>query len=104
MGTDGLWSSPSMNLFEETLFAAKLHGFDGETGLKLATLFGARALGVEEETGSLEAGKWADFAVVEAAPSGASESPEMEILEAAAAGEVAATVVGGKLVHNRLSS
>src|ERR687894_2170537 len=26
MGTDGLWSSPSMNLFEETLFAVEMHG------------------------------------------------------------------------------
>ena len=29
MGTDGLWSSPSMNLFEETLFAVELHGMTG---------------------------------------------------------------------------
>jgi cytosine/adenosine deaminase-related metal-dependent hydrolase len=36
MGTDGLWSSPSMNLFEETLVAVKLHGMDGTTGLRLA--------------------------------------------------------------------
>jgi cytosine/adenosine deaminase-related metal-dependent hydrolase len=105
MGTDGLWSSPSMNLFEETLFAVKLHGFDGETGLKLATLFGARALGVEGETGSLSTGKWADFAVIEAAPQNlAGNSTEMEILEAAAGGGVAATVVGGELVHNRLGA
>ncbi len=102
MGTDGLWSSPSMNVFEETLFAANLHGFDGETGLKLATISGARALGVEGETGSLEAGKWADFAVVEAAPGGAGRSLEMEILEAAAGGGVVATVVGGEPVYNWL--
>ncbi len=100
MGTDGLWSSPSLNLFEETLFAVKLHGFDGEMGLRLATLFGARALGIEEETGSLEVGKWADFAVVEASPE--SENPEREILEAAAGGGIAASVIGGKLVYNRV--
>src|SRR5918997_6390851 len=70
MGTDGLWSSPSMNLFEETLFAVGLHGFDGSTGLELATLGGARALAIDGETGSLEAGKWADLAIVEAAPGG----------------------------------
>src|ERR687896_460948 len=68
MGTDGLWSSPSMNLFEEALFAIRLHGFDGATGLELATLGGARALGIESETGSLEAGKWADLAVVAVDP------------------------------------
>lgn len=102
MGTDGLWSSPSMNLFEETLFATKLHGFDGETGLRLATLEGARALGVECETGSLEVGKWADFAVVEAVPDEAGEVPEIEVLEAAADGGVAATVVGGDLIYDRI--
>lgn len=99
MGTDGLWSSLSMNLFEETLFAMDLHGFDGATGLRLATLEGARALGVEEEVGSLEGGKWADFAVVETVPGG--EDPEREVLEAAAGGGVVATVAGGDLIYNR---
>ena len=101
VGTDGLWSSPSINLFEETLFAVNLHGLDGETGLTLATLYGARALGVEGDTGSLEVGKWADFAVIEAVPDESGRSPEMEILEAAAGGGVAATAVGGVLIYNR---
>src|SRR5215216_4779534 len=101
MGTDGLWSSPSMNLFEETLFAVKLHGFDGATGLELATLGGARALGIEAETGSLEVGKWADLVVIETLPTGG--DPEREILEVAAAGGgVAATVVSGNPVYDRV--
>ncbi len=99
MGTDGLWSSPSMNLFEETLVAVGLHGLDGATALRLATLEGARALGVEGQTGSLEAGKWADLAVVEVAPGG--PDPELEALEAAAAGGVVATVAGGNVIYNR---
>jgi 5-methylthioadenosine/S-adenosylhomocysteine deaminase len=100
MGTDGLWSSPSMNLFEETTVAVGLHGMGGAAGLELATLGGARALGIAGETGSLETGKWADLAVVEVAPG--EDDPELEVLEAAAGGGVAATVVGGDLIYNRV--
>ena len=100
MGTDGLWSSPSMNLFEETLAAVELHAMSGAKGLELATLAGARALGVEGETGSLEVGKWADLAVVEAAPAGGDAA--REVIEAAAGGGIMATVVGGNLIYNRL--
>jgi len=102
MGTDGLWSSPSMNLFEETLFAVNLHGLDGATGLGLATLGGARALGIEGETGSIEVGKWADLALVETVPGDG--DAEREVLEAAAGGAVAVTVVGGNVIYNRLGA
>lgn len=103
MGTDGVWSSPSMNLFEETLYAAKLHGFDGATALRLATLEGARALGVEGEVGSLETGKRADLAVVETVPGGGGDS-EREVLESAAGGGVGATIAGGDLIYNRVEA
>ena len=99
MGTDGLWSSPSMNLFEETMVAVRLHGFDGASALRLATLEGARVLGAEQEAGSLEPGKWADFAVVEVEPDGS--DAELSVLEAAACGGVAATVAGGDVIYNR---
>lgn len=89
-----------MNLFEETLFAIKLHGFDGATGLRLATLEGARSLGIEAETGSLAVGKWADVAVIETLPGDG--NPEWEVLEAAAGGGVAATVVGGDSIYDRV--
>ena len=101
MGTDGLWSSPSMNLFEETMFAVKLHGFDSGQGLALATLGGARALGLENEIGSLEAGKWADLAVVEVENGG---DTEREVLESAAAGGVGVTVASGRVVYNRIEA
>ncbi len=99
MGTDGLWSSPSMNVFEETMAAVRLHGFDGATGLRLATLEGARVLGAEHEAGSLEPGKWADFVVVEGGPEG--PDAELAVLEAAAGGGVAMTVAGGDVIYNR---
>jgi 5-methylthioadenosine/S-adenosylhomocysteine deaminase len=103
MGTDGLWSSPSMNLFEETLFAVELHGLGGATGLELATLGGARSLGIEAETGTIEVGKWADLALVETSSPG-EENPEREVIEAAADGAVVATVVGGDVIYNRLGA
>jgi cytosine/adenosine deaminase-related metal-dependent hydrolase len=101
MGTGGLWSSPSMNLFEETLAAVKLHGMSGATGLRLATLEGARAIGIETETGSLTPGKWADLALVETTPD--IEDPEREVLDVAANGGVAATVVGGNQIYGRIA-
>src|ERR687893_541642 len=93
MGTDGLWSSPSMNIFEETMVAVRLHGFDGASALRLATLEGARVLGAEQGAGSLEPGKWADFAVVEVEPGGS--DAELSVLEAAAGGGGAAAGGGG---------
>ena len=84
------------------IYRTRLHGFDARTGLELATLGGARALAIDGETGSLEPGKWADLAIVEAAPNGG--DPEMEVLEAAAGGGVAATVGAGDLVYDRLGT
>lgn len=73
MGTDGAASNNNLNLFEEMDVAAKLqkvkHGdttaLTAEAVLKLATIDGARALGLEKETGSLEVGKSADFLLVD---------------------------------------
>lgn len=104
IGTDGLWSSPSLNVFEEALFAMRLHGMSGAEALRLATLGGAGALRIEGETGSLETGKWADLAILDVLPGEASEDPEREALEAAAGGGVLATVVGGEAAHDRLGS
>ena len=89
-----------MNLFEETLFAVDLHGMSGAAGLELATLGGARALGIE--AGTLEVGKWADLAVVETSQEDG--DTERGVLEAAAGGGVAANVVGGDMIYNRLGT
>ncbi|MGI9951077.1 amidohydrolase [Moorellaceae bacterium AZ2] len=68
VGTDGAASNNNLDLLEETRTAALLaKGISGdptvlkaEEALAMATINGARALGLEREIGTLEAGKKAD--------------------------------------------
>ncbi|HZC78311.1 MAG TPA: amidohydrolase family protein [Ktedonobacterales bacterium] len=67
LGTDSLASAPTLSLWDEAAAAHTAHTAAGEAPepgelLRLATLDGARALGVENELGSLEAGKRAELA------------------------------------------
>jgi 5-methylthioadenosine/S-adenosylhomocysteine deaminase len=72
LGTDGAASNNDLDMFEEMLTAALLakHATGDPTAapaaavLEMATLGGARALGLEAELGSLEPGKRADLIVV----------------------------------------
>jgi 5-methylthioadenosine/S-adenosylhomocysteine deaminase len=72
LGTDGAASNNDLDMFEEMLTAALLakHATGDPTAapaaavLEMATLGGARALGREEDLGSLEPGKRADLIVV----------------------------------------
>jgi len=72
LGTDGAASNNDLDLWEEIDTAAKLHKvaaldptlIDARQALRMATIEGARALDLEEEIGSLEAGKRADLIVV----------------------------------------
>jgi 5-methylthioadenosine/S-adenosylhomocysteine deaminase len=73
LGTDGAASNNNLNLFDEMHSAAllaKLHGEDPRAlpatdVLQMATLGGARALGLDADIGSLEAGKAADMIAVD---------------------------------------
>jgi cytosine/adenosine deaminase-related metal-dependent hydrolase len=65
LGTDSLASNPDLDLLAEARFLHHHHSdLPGEVLLRLATLSGAEALGWDDETGSLEAGKSADLVVV----------------------------------------
>jgi 5-methylthioadenosine/S-adenosylhomocysteine deaminase len=72
LGTDSAASNNRLDLFTETRLAALLaKGAGGEVtvlpawqALEAATLHGARALGLEQNIGSLAVGKYADIAAV----------------------------------------
>jgi 5-methylthioadenosine/S-adenosylhomocysteine deaminase len=73
MGTDGCASNNDLDLFQEMDSVAKLHKaksldptvMDASTVLKMATIRGARALGLDPIIGSLETGKKADLIIVD---------------------------------------
>jgi 5-methylthioadenosine/S-adenosylhomocysteine deaminase len=73
LGTDGCASNNNLDLFSEMDTAAKLHKvntldptvMDALSVLKIATIHGARVLGLEHVTGSLEVGKKADVIVID---------------------------------------
>lgn len=67
LGTDSLASTPSLNMWDEMRYAYKIHKKDGITAkdiFYLATIGGAKALGMDKEIGTLEPGKKADLIVV----------------------------------------
>ncbi|GKZ17743.1 hypothetical protein AbraIFM66951_010851 [Aspergillus brasiliensis] len=78
MGTDGAPCSNHYDMFQEMHLAAILHKgvcrdarvVGAETVLEMATINGARALGLDEEIGSLEVGKKADLVVLDPYGSG----------------------------------
>jgi len=69
LGTDGCASNNDLDLFSEIGFAARVHkvfrkdplACPAEQALRMATLGGASALGLENEIGSIEPGKKADL-------------------------------------------
>ena len=62
LGTDSLASCNSLDIFNEMAFVKdKYPGLDPEIIFSMGTLYGARALGLEGLTGTLEKGKKAQF-------------------------------------------
>ncbi|KAJ5301169.1 Alpha-glucosidase [Penicillium atrosanguineum] len=73
LGTDGAPCCNHYDMFQEMHLAGILHKgvnhdaslIPAEVALEMATINGARALGLEEEIGSLEVGKKGDFVVID---------------------------------------
>jgi 5-methylthioadenosine/S-adenosylhomocysteine deaminase len=104
---DGAACNNRLDMFTEMRTAAllqkALHGPEvlaASRVLRMATIDGARALGLESEIGSLEVGKRADVAVVEL--DRLHTSPEADVVSsliyAAEASDVQSVVIDGRLV------
>jgi 5-methylthioadenosine/S-adenosylhomocysteine deaminase len=70
LGTDGNGSEDTLDIFKAVYLASVLHPWTSEhrpahTALAMATREGARALGLEGEIGTVEAGKKADLILVD---------------------------------------
>ncbi|GHK03231.1 hypothetical protein SY2F82_50280 [Streptomyces sp. Y2F8-2] len=72
LGTDGAVSSNTLDVFDAMRQAALVHkaagdptAVDAEQAVRMATIEGARALGLGDRLGSLEAGKRADLLVLD---------------------------------------
>ena len=94
LGTDSRASNPDLNLFAEMQYIAQAHPtVDPALLLRIGTLHGARALGLESTTGSIEAGKRADLITVACDPQSPSQlseavtSPESRVEGVMSAGQ-----------------
>ncbi len=108
LGCDGGPSNNDYDMIREMKLAAIIHKavtldpllVPAETVLEMATINGARALGLEQEIGSLEVGKKADLVVVdlERLHTTPSINPVSTLVYAATGGEVDTVVVDGRVV------
>jgi 5-methylthioadenosine/S-adenosylhomocysteine deaminase len=111
IGTDGVSSVPSHDFFEElrtviSFARARSERADvlsATAALELGTLGGARALGLEAETGSLVAGKRADLAIVSlsGSPYLPWEDPAAAVVYGGSPQRITATLVDGQTRYER---
>ena len=113
LGTDGCASNNNLDMIKEMSTAAKLHKvarldptvMNAQTVVRMATIEGAKTLGMDKITGSLEVGKKADIIII-----GLNEphltplySEYSHLVYAASGADVDTVLINGKLVmENRL--
>ena len=108
LGADGAPCNNRLDMFTEMRSAALLqkvmHGadvLDARRALRLATIDGARALGLDNETGSLEAGKRADVIIVNLDNLHSTPRPSdiaSSIVYSAQAPDVQTVIIDGRVV------
>ncbi len=108
LGTDGCASNNNLDMIKDMSLAAKLHKvarldptvMDARTVIRMATIEGAKVLGMEKITGSLEVGKKADIIII------GLEKPHLtplyneysHLVYAASGADVDTVIINGKLV------
>jgi 5-methylthioadenosine/S-adenosylhomocysteine deaminase len=107
LGADGAPCNNRLDMFTEMRTAALLqkatHGADALPArrvLRMATIDGARALGLEQETGTLETGKRADLIVVAIDRLHLTPRPDIvsAVVYAAEASDVRTVIIDGQIV------
>jgi 5-methylthioadenosine/S-adenosylhomocysteine deaminase len=109
LGTDGpAGSNNNLDMIEEMASAARLQkittrdpkALSARAVLEMATIEGARVLGLSDRVGSIEAGKQADLIVIDL--SGVKTQPvfavESAVVYAASGSNVTTTIVDGKVL------
>lgn len=109
LGADGAACNNNLDMFNEMRLASLIqkphHGptvMDAHTIFRMATIGGAKAVGLEDEIGSIEVGKKADIAILDlnnfhTYPS-AEVDPISRIVYSATRADVDTTIINGKVV------
>ena len=112
LGTDGPASNNSLDMFETMKFATLLQKvfymdprvLPARKVVEMATIDGAKALGIDKSVGSLEVGKRADFILIdmEKPHLTPTHDPYASLVYSARGGDVDTTIVDGRiLMENR---
>jgi len=108
LGTDGCASNNNLDLLEEMDMAAKLQkvgtmdptALDAPTVLRMATISGAKVLGLENLVGSLEVGKKADIILLDTRKPHLTPlyNPYSHLVYSARGNDVTHAIINGRLV------
>src|SRR5437588_4637534 len=107
LGADGAACNNRLDMFTEMRTAAllqkALHGpevLPAARALRMATIDGAQAMGLDKEIGSIEVGKRADMIVVDVSESHAAPTGDVvsALVYSAQASDVRATIIDGQVV------
>ncbi|MFC1863377.1 amidohydrolase [Thermodesulfobacteriota bacterium] len=110
LGTDGCASNNNLDLFSEMDTTAKLHKIeamdttvmDALTVLRMATIEGAKVLGMERMVGSIEIGKKADIVIVDINKPHLTPiyNPYSHLVYTARGSDVSHSIINGRIVMN----